>query len=125
MYQQTEVLKMITRKQYREQEELKNKQKEEFKKLGVLTDEEFYKLSTSESFEYAQMQSDLGLPVTQERDTPYDRHYQTPKERAKNSRQPDVGKLQKHAQTKAAIMDALGFAAFVHIVGTIFRGGKN
>ena len=43
---------MISGKQYSQQEELKKNRREAFKRAGILTDEEFYRLTTSERLEY-------------------------------------------------------------------------
>lgn len=120
-----EVIKMLTRKDYRAKEDRKNELEDMFKNHKVLTNEEFNKLSTSEQFEYAEQQNALGLPVTQEMDTPYDEHYKTPSERAKESDGMDIEKMNDKSRRKAAIMDTLGLVAFVHLLGTIFRGGKS
>ena len=120
-----EVIKMLTRKDYRAKEDRKNELEDMFKNHKVLTNEEFNKLSTSEQFEYAEQQNALDLPVTQEMDTPYDEHYKTPSERAKESGGMDIEKLNNKSRRKAAIIDTLGLAALIHIAGNIFRGGKS
>ena len=116
---------MLTRKDYRAKEERQKELEDIFKNHKVLTDEEFNKLSTSEQFEYAEQQNALEIPVTQEMDTPYDEHYKTPSEQAKESGKMDIEKLNDRSRRKAAIIDTLGFVAFVHLLGNIFRGGKS
>lgn len=113
---------MLTRKDYQAKEERQKELEDIFKNYKVLTNEEFNKLSTSEQFEYAEQQNALGVPVTQEMDTPYDEHYKTPSERAKESSKTDIEKMNAKSRRKAAIMDTLGLVAFVHLLGRIFRG---
>ena len=49
---------MISEKQYSQQEELKKNRREAFKRAGILTDEEFHKLTTSERLEYVEKQNE-------------------------------------------------------------------
>lgn len=99
---------MISGKQYSQQEELKKNRREAFKRAGILTDEEFHKLTTSERLEYVEKQNALHMPVTVERDTPYDANFQVKKS--------DVDAKIRHAQTKGIIMNILGLLALIDII---------
>ena len=105
---------MISGKQHSQQEELKRDQREAFKRAGILTDEEFYKLTTSEWLEYVEKQNALHMPVTVERDTPYDANFQVKK--SDKEKKVDVDAKIRHAQTKGIIMNILGLLALIDII---------
>ena len=105
---------MISGKQYSQLEELKKNRREAFKRAGILTDEEFYSLTSSERLEYVKKQNELHMPVTVERDTPYDANFQVKK--SGKEKKVDVNAKIRHAQTKGIIMNALGLSALIDII---------
>ena len=113
---------MISGKQYSQQEELKKNRREAFKRAGILTDEEFHKLTTSERLEYVEKQNALHMPVTVERDTPYDANLQVKK--SGKEKKVDVDAKIRHAQTKGFIMNVLGLLALIDIIHNWWRPSK-
>ena len=113
---------MISGKQYSQQEELKKNRREPFKRAGILTDEEFYRLTTSERLEYVKKQNELHMPVTVERDTPYDAGFQVKK--SGKEKKVDVDAKIRHTQTKGIIMNALGLLALIDIIHNLWGPSK-
>ena len=105
---------MISGKQYSQQEELKNNRREAFKRAGILSDKEFYSLTTSERLEYIEKQNVLHIPVTVERDTSYDANFQV--EKSGKEKKVAVDAKIRHAQTKGIIMNALVLLALIDII---------
>ena len=113
---------MISGKQYSQQEELKKNRREAFKRAGILTDEEFYRLTTSERLEYVKKQNELHMPVTVERDTPYDASFQVKK--SGKEKKVDVDAKIRHTQTKGIIINVLGLLALIDITHNWWRPSK-